>query len=267
MTMCNPRRIRVRASRQLAEAWRAEVTRTAQASDTATGEARLTQPLGRQLPGPVRQRLVDLLRATPGWRVVDGALRREMPGGYVEYRPDTGEVAIVARVTAEFTVEASATRADSGEAQGTADAEFEASYYTDGYAGRTKAVAEREANEKAGQDATVQARENALRNAEAERAAALQRLQEAAADIDEEARARALAAIEEERARREADARNEAALLAQTYQQDYLREINLPLAQAYRDILVAHAQRVGAGGLTVQENGDFIDIQFNQREA
>ncbi|MEU7905052.1 hypothetical protein [Actinoplanes sp. NPDC049118] len=265
--MCNPRRIRVRASRQLSEAWRAEVTRTAEATGTATGEARLVQPLGRSLPAPVRQRLVELLRADPAWRVVGDALRHDMPGGFVQYRPDTGEVEIVARVTSEFSVEASVTRTDAGEATGTGDAEFEMPYYGDGYRGLTREVAEREGEQLAGDAAEAQAREEAVRAAQAEQAAAEQRLNEMAGDIDDEARTRALAAIEDERRRRDLAAADEAALLAQTYQQDYLREITLPLAQAYRDILVAHATRVNAAGLTVHETGDVIDIQFEQREA
>ncbi|MEV1073923.1 hypothetical protein [Micromonospora parva] len=265
--MCNPRRIRVRASRQLAEAWRAEVTRTVEATGTATGEARLVQALGRNLPAPVRQRLIVLLRANPAWRTVGDALRHDMPGGFIEYRPDTGEVEIVARVTNEFTVEASATRTDAGEAIGTAESEYEVMYYTDGYGGRTRKVAEKEGEQLAGEAAEAQAREEAVRAAQAEQAAAQQRLDEMSADIDEEARTRALAAIEDQRRRRDLEMADAAALLAQTYQQDYLREVNLPLAQAYRDVLVAHAQRVGAAGLTVHEDGHVIDIQFEQREA
>ncbi|MBA2324629.1 MAG: molecular chaperone DnaJ, partial [Pseudonocardiales bacterium] len=38
--MCNPRRVRVRATRQLAQAWQHEVRRSATRIGTAVGEAR-----------------------------------------------------------------------------------------------------------------------------------------------------------------------------------------------------------------------------------
>ena len=47
--MCNPRRVTVTATRDIAEAWRREVSRTVQLTEQVTGEARLRQTLSSRL--------------------------------------------------------------------------------------------------------------------------------------------------------------------------------------------------------------------------
>src|SRR5262249_57039713 len=53
-TMCNPRRVRITATRELAEAWQREVTRSVQLRGRVVGEARARQALGDALSTPVR---------------------------------------------------------------------------------------------------------------------------------------------------------------------------------------------------------------------
>jgi hypothetical protein len=264
--VCNPRRVRVRASRRLAEAWQAEITRTVQASGTVTGEARLFQPFAASLPGPVRARLAELLAVDPTWRQVDGGFRYTLPDGYVQYRPDTGELEIVAQVTATVTAEGTARRTRSGVGEGEADAEAEAGYYADGYGGRTKTVAEKEAGQLAGEHAERQAMEQAVREAAEQREQAERALAAEAGDVDAEAHAQALRELEEERLRQVGDLDAQAGEQIQQRYGEYLRAINVPLARAYRDVLLVRAAQADATGLYHREEGGIIEIQFELLE-
>ena len=74
--MCNPRRIRVSASRQIDEAWQHEVSRTVELSATVTGEARVRQPLGTELSGQTLRALeVALAAPDSGWVQIENGYR------------------------------------------------------------------------------------------------------------------------------------------------------------------------------------------------
>ena len=260
--MCNPRRIQVRASRRLAEAWRAEIARTAQVSETLTGEAHIVEPLGAGLAAPVRQRFEELLAEAPGWRLTDDGYRHQLPGGYMLYRPDTGELEIVARVTGEVTGEGTAMREATGVAEGAADAEVTETYYTDGWAGRTKKAAEARGQATAEQAAEQCARQELAARMAESLAEAERSLEDMGTEVEEEAREQARRSLAEQRAQRQEELADAARRRAEQIHGDYLRVINLPLTYAYRDVLLARAGQADAQNLYYEERDGVIDIQF-----
>jgi hypothetical protein len=260
--MCNPRRIKIRASRRLAEAWRTEITRTALVSETVTGEAHIVEPLGTGLAAPVRERFEELLADTPGWRDTGEGYRYELPGGYLLYRPDSGELEIVANISDELTAEGTAARAATGVAEGTANAEVIESFYDDGYMGHTKKKAEERGHAAAEQAADTRAREELAARMAKSLAEAEHSLEEAGTEVEEEARAQARLSLAEQRGQRQQELEEAARRRAAVFHGDYLRVVNLPLTYAYRDVLLARARQNDVQNLYYEEHDGVIDIQF-----
>ena len=258
--MCNPRKIRVRASRRLAEAWQTEITRTAQVTDTLTGEAHIIQPFGASLAEPVRVRFAELLAADPAWQETGEGYRYQLPNGYLLYRPETGELEITANVSGEITGEATAVRAATGVAVGAADAEVEERYYG---GQRTRAemrgrlAAERAADERARAELTAS---KAQRIAEAQRA-----LEEASDEVVQEARDRARQELTDRRDERQRELDAAAGRQAAQLNDEFLRVVNQALTHAYRDVLLERARHSDAGNLFYEEHDGVIDIQFEIR--
>jgi hypothetical protein len=264
--MCNSRKITARATRQIAEAWRAAIQRTARLGDTVTGRAELTQPLGAMLGEPARRAFEQAVAADPRWQLRDGAYHLEVPGGQVRYRPDTRELAIGVEISAYVEVEGSATRTVEGTVTETVEAQAEASYYTDGYGGRTRARAQREADDLAAAEAEKKAREHA---AKARRKA--QREQEAAmtadsSDVQRDAELDAQAQLAAERQRRGEELRRDAEALLDRVQQMSLRGVWETVALGYQNALLSYARANGAHDIEVTRSGGSIQLQF-QMEA
>src|SRR6516165_4739670 len=100
--MCNPRRIRVRATRELAEAWAQEVRRQATRAGRATGEARVRESLANSIGGPTLAALGSVLSRLDGWtETPEGTFTRELDGGAITFDPATRELEISATVSAE----------------------------------------------------------------------------------------------------------------------------------------------------------------------
>ena len=93
--MCNPRRVRVQATRKIAEAWRAEIEQAATARGDVSSKAQLVQSISDLLPPRARLAFEQAMQVSAEWAWTDGEYRRAVPGGYVAYRPDTGELEIV----------------------------------------------------------------------------------------------------------------------------------------------------------------------------
>jgi hypothetical protein len=255
--MCNPRKIRVRASRRLAEAWQTEIARTAQVTETLTGEAHVIQPFGASLAEPVRVRFAELLAADPAWQETGEGYRYQLPNGYLLYRPETGELEITANVSGEITGEATAVRAATGVAEGAADAEVEERYY-----GSQRKMAEIRGKQAAEQAAEERARTE-LTASKAQRVAEAQRaLEEAGDEVEQEARDQAQQAITDRRDERQRELDAAADRRAAQMNDEYLRVVNQLLAHAYRDVLLERARHSDAGNLFYEENDGVIDIQF-----
>src|ERR1051326_4427295 len=113
--MCNPRRVRVQAKRKITEAWRAEIEQAWTARGDVNSEARLTQLITDLLPEPARVAFEQAMRVAPDWAWDDGEYRRDVPGGHITYRPDTGELEITIKLSVAIEAVGSATLVASGE--------------------------------------------------------------------------------------------------------------------------------------------------------
>ena len=93
--MCNPRRVKVTATRDINERWEIEVQRCVEMSEFVRGEARITQSLQGSLGEPI---LLAIQRAleegVAGWEEDGDVYRHDVEGGYVSYRPATQELEI-----------------------------------------------------------------------------------------------------------------------------------------------------------------------------
>ncbi|TCO52886.1 hypothetical protein [Actinocrispum wychmicini] len=147
--MCNPRRVRVQATRKIAEAWRTEIKQAATARGDVSSEARMTQLISDYLPEPARRAFEQAMRSSPDWELTDGEYRREVPGGHVAYRPDTGELEIVVRLSVAIEAVGTAKLVAEGEVVDEVTAEGIGTYYADGFGGITEEHAKRQAEKAA----------------------------------------------------------------------------------------------------------------------
>lgn len=254
--MCNPRRIEVTATRQVAEAWEREVRRAASLSGSVTGEARICQQLDASIGAPALAALERALEAgIAGWTVMDNGYRRDVDGGYVVYSLASRTLEIVATASDIVHGQAEVRARLSGRVEEALLSRGEGRYYDDGYGGRTQERARKEAQKaaEAGLGAQLHARlEGEMKAAEQAADSGLRADAEAAAQADYAARA-------EER--REALARQAADRLAAVGVQAR-RAFHGVLALAYRDALLALARRRGAQSIQCNESGDMLEIDF-----
>jgi hypothetical protein len=277
--MCNPRRVEITATRQVAEAWQREVERVAEQAMTITGEARVRHALDASVAAPALAALEAALEAgMPGWQRVGeaseasdagdasdasdageasdaGGYRCDVDGGYVLYLPGTRTLEIVAVVEGEVRGRGSARSRLEGRVEAAVEGSGESIYYDDGYGGRTQDVAEQEARQEA--DLGI-ARQVAARLDEAARTA------EAAADAELRARA-------EEAARADLQARAAAHRQAlDAHAAEHLQAVGARarqafhrlLAVAYRDALLALARARGAQDIHCSDSGEVLEIEF-----
>jgi hypothetical protein len=261
--MCNPRRVRVTATRQVREAWEREVRRAATVSLTVGGEARIRQQLDASVGAPALMAMqLRLARGAEGgcdgWVAQpDGAYRHDVEGGYVLYHPAERQLEIVATASATLTGTGVASQTLGGTLEADIEATAEAGYYDDGWGGHTEAAARREAEQAAARNADAGAR---------------QRL-DAAADAAEQAADPALTAAAAADARRRLEARAELhrAELEQRAR-EHLAEVGIRARQAfhrllalgYRDALEGLARRRGVapGDIDTRETDDYLEIDL-----
>jgi hypothetical protein len=254
--MCNPRRIVITATRQIAEAWSREVQRAVRVSALVTGEARVTQQLATSVGAPVLDALDERLgNGIEGWERVERGYRRPVRGGYVEYRTEDHVLEIVAVANDEVEAFGEAAAHLEGCLKREISTDASAAYYDDGYGGRTREVASEEAAAHAERTLDELAKRGVEEAARAAVAAEVERLQEEAAAAasrnlaqQSEARARIL----EDRARSALAAVGAEARLA----------FHRVLALGYRDALLALARARGATGVHCSQAGDNLEIEF-----
>jgi hypothetical protein len=254
--MCNPRRIRVRATQELAEAWQQEVRRQAIRSGRTSGEARVRESLADSVGGPTLAALTAVLARLDGWvEFPDGTFRHELDGGHIVFDPATRELEITATVSAEVSVTEEASTVVAAGVSGTVEAEGEGVYYDDGWGGFTADTAQRDAEqnlERSMAEALRARRERAREEADAAAADALER----AAAERAEATFTAAAAARAAALRREATDR----LLAVGVEGRAL--FHTALAEAYRDAILAYARSRQASNLRHSEQDGVLDIEF-----
>lgn len=254
--MCNPRRIRVRATRELAEAWEQEVRRQATRTGLATADARIREPLADSVGGPVLSALTSVLSQLEGWtEAADGTFWQELDGGRITFDPATRELEIVATASEELSVTQEAATVTTTEVSETVEAEGEGVYYDDGWGGLNEDTATRDAEQNltvAMEEALRRGRDRARQDADAALGETVQR----------EAAALAEAAFDQAAAARADDLRRAATerLLAVGTQGRAL--FHVALAQAYRDAIIAYAMSRRASNLRQSEQDGMLDIEF-----
>ena len=257
--MCNPRRIRVTATRQLNEAWEREVSRTVELQGQITGEARVRQPLDSTLGKPALRALESALATeNSGWTEVEEGYRHDVEGGYVIYLVDEQALEIVATLSDDIQVSAQASRTLEGSVNTELSTEAEGRYYDDGWGGRTQEVAEKEAQTAAERELDEIARsqiEQAANQSEAQ----------AAADIEAAARNQAQIQLQQQATQRQADLSTQAREHLDTVGVRCRQAFHRILASAYRDAILAYARRNGADNIQCSKDGNIIDIEFNLR--
>jgi hypothetical protein len=255
--MCNPRRVTTTLTRDLAEAWQREVTRTVELRTRVAGEARIRQPLEAGIGAPALRALqVAIASEDSGWIPVEEGYRHDVEGGYVIYLVDEKALEIVAVLEDEVEARGKASDVLTGEVRERISGEGTATVYDDGWGGWTEERAEQETHRIAEKqlDETARLRvEQAQKEAEEKQEPALRAQAEAAARAELERTARdrrdALA--------RQARERLEAVGLR-------CRQVfHASLARAYREAILAYARSHGAQNISCQEVGDTIEIEFH----
>ncbi|MGW4064342.1 hypothetical protein ACWEGE_39065 [Amycolatopsis sp. NPDC004747] len=259
--MCNPRKVKVEATRKIAEAWQAEINRAATARGSVTSEARLTQSIADLLPPRARVAFEQAMRSSPDWEQAGDEYRMAVPGGVVVYRPDSGELEIAVQLSAAIEAAGTATLSVSGQVEDEISAEATVSYYDDGYAGRDKRTAQREAQLAADAE---------LAKLAPKRLAALKREAEEAArhELDQrgdEAMAEAKRSAEHQLTLRATELQNPLDLQAgqrlEEVQEETLKGIFQLVAAGYSAALQEYAAQHGEN-LQVSEEEGVIAIEF-----
>jgi hypothetical protein len=255
--MCNPRRVTTTLTRDLAEAWRREVSRAVELRTRVAGEARIRQPLEASIGTPALRALqVALAAEGSGWTAVDEGFRRDVEGGYVVYLIDERALEIVAVQEDEVQARGEASGILTGEIREQISGQATATSYDDGWGGWTAERAEQEARRLAEQqlDETTRRRiAQAQRDAEVEQDPALRAQAEAAAraELERAVRERQVTLAREARQRLEAVGLR-------------CRQVfHASLAQAYREAILAYARNHGAQNISCREEGDTLEIEFH----
>lgn len=251
--MCNPRRIRVRATRELAVAWEQEIRRSVVRSGEATGAARVCESLRGSVGAPTLAALPGVFARTPGWEETEDAFRFSFDGGYVLYRPAEAELEIVATVSAEIQAVGEAAQTVRGEVTGTIEAEGTGMYYDDEWGGTNPETARRQA-EIAAEEALNQEAEQRVRAARGDARAGDEAEQAAAARADEALAAAARA--------REPELRERAAARLAAVGVMARNHFHQVLADAYRDAVLAYARSRGAEFIRCSETDGVLEIDF-----
>jgi hypothetical protein len=257
--MCNPRRIRIRATREIAEAWDQEVRRQVTRSGSAIAEVRIREPLESSVGGPTLTALAAVLGRTEGWQQdEDGVFRHEVTGGYIAFDPGSRELEIVARQVDEVTSVAEVTTTVRTEVSDTVEAEGVGTYYDDGYGGRTRATAERDAQQRLDRSlsAAAQARRDQARR-DADR--------EAGEAVAEQAEREADTAFAAASAARTEELRAQAAASLAAVGIEGRNLFHNALAEAYRDAILAYARARRADNIQCREDGGVVEIEFEMQ--
>ncbi len=257
--MCNPRRVRVRATRVLAEAWQQEVRRQVTRTGRTTGEARVVEPLGQSIGGITLTALNGVLGRAEGWeRGEDGVFRHALDGGQISFDPATRVLEIVARVSAEITGVGEAVTVVRAQASGTIEEEGVGTYYDDGWEGRTEQTARRDAEEDLRR--SLERAEDALRD-RARRAAEA----EVGEDLGRQAAERADAELARVAAARERELRQLAADRLMAVGAEGRTRFHQALGEAYQEAILAYARSRNASNVRHSTTDGVVEIEFEMQ--
>lgn len=254
--MCNPRRVQVTLTRDIAQAWEREISRSVSLSTQVTGEARVRQAMTDSVGAPVQRALEMLLaQGCEGWQETEQGYRHDVEGGYVVYNPDAHVLEIVATLNDQVATEATQTDVIGGTHRETLNTTQTGQYYDDGWGGRTEDVAKAEAGKAAEQALDEQGRNRVREIAE-------QAERENADAVRARAEAKARQQLDRQAQERQEALSRQARQNLDTVGVQCRQAFNGLLAQAYRDAILAYARRNGAEGLSCQDDGDIVEIEF-----
>jgi hypothetical protein len=253
--MCNPRRIRVRATRQLDQAWQDEVRRQVTRAAEVSGEARVREPLGTMLGAPTLTALGAALDRAPGWEWDGQRFSHALDGGRITFDPVSHDLEIVAELSDRVEVTGESSAVVGGTLTTSVEAEGEGTYYDDGWGGYTadtaRADAERSA-EAALDDAVTQALAQSRDEAETREG---DRVEQAAA-------ADAARALDQAVAARRRQLRQQATARLEAVGVQGRNLFHAALAEAYRDAILAYARARGAAGIRCSDSDGVVEIEF-----
>ena len=260
--MCNPRTILMRATEQLAQAWQAELERTARVSGSATGEARLVQQVGTLLAPAALRAFERAVGADEHWSWRDDAYYLDIPGGHASYRPASQELELVVELTEDLVGTGVGSAVLSGEVVGQATAEGVSRAYPWYTAGRGVTEARRDAQAQASSEARRRAETQALHLAESARADALADSSGLRATAENEAQLAAFQDLERQRAERSAELSADAREGLTRLREETMRGVFNTVAAGMQQALLEYAQEHGATDLVIEDSEGFVDIQF-----
>ncbi len=253
--MCNPRRIRVQATRDLQRTWADEVQRQVTRRGMVAGEARIRESLGADIGAPTLAALATVLERSEDWEWDGERFSHPLDGGVITVDPVTRELEIVARLSAEVEVTGRAQRTISGTIDERLQVEGHGTWYDDDWGGRTAETAQVEAEqdveralEREGDELVTRRRAEA----EAQEAGGLEAAAGAEADR----------ALTETTAVRRAELERDAAARLDLVGIQGRNLFHAVLAAAYRDAILAYARSRGADDVQYTENGGVLEIQF-----
>lgn len=259
--MCNPRRVRVKATRKIAEAWRAEIEQAATAHGDVNSEARLIQSIDDLLPQRARTAFEQAMAASPEWVWSDGEYQKAVPGGTISYRPDTGELDIAVQLSVAIEAVGTATLVATGEVVDEVSAEATGTYYDDGYRGRTEAAARNRAKTAAESKADELAQQRAgTLKLQAEQAA-LQELNRRTGEAATEARQSAERQLTLQASELQVGLDEQAGQRLEVVQTETLKGVFALVAAGYSSALQEYAAEHGEN-LHVSEDDGVISIEF-----
>lgn len=259
--MCNPRRVHCKATRKIAEAWKAEIRQAATARGDVTARTRLVQSVADLLPPGALLAFEQAMRASAEWVLTDGEYRRAVAGGYTAYRPDSQELEIVIQLSTAIEAVGTASLTETGEVTGKITAEGSGLYYTDNWRGHTREralqAAQAEADMKA--DEMAQQRAAALKQQASE--AAQYALSQRSGEVAEQAKQNAERQLTERAIVAQADLDAQASQQLELVEKETLKGIFQLVAAGYSAVLQAYALEHGEN-LEVSEEDGVIEIQF-----
>jgi hypothetical protein len=247
--------------RRIAEAWQAEINQAATARGDVNSEARLVQSIDELLPQRAREAFEQAMRMSPEWEWRDGQYQKDVAGGSIVYRPDSGELEVAVRLSVAVEAVGTSTLVASGEVADQVTSEASGTYYSDGYGGRTKSQAEQRAKlaAEAKADELAEQRRAALKE-QAEQQARHElnrRTDEAAVEARRSAQQQLTQQIEDRQGA--LDAQAEQRLVA--VQEETLRGVFQLVAAGYSNALQQYAAEYGEN-LAVSEQDGVISIEF-----
>ena len=254
--MGNPRRIQVRALRELAEAWEQAIRRYVTSDGDAVAAVRILEPLKSSIGSPTLIALTAALSRAEGWEQdADGVFRYELTGGYIAFDPASCELEIVAQLAADVQAEGEAGTTVSGPVEDDVEAEAVGRYYDDGWGGRTESTGRQDAATNADRE-LAQARAEWLARARAKEEA------EAAGTAQARAEEAAQAALSDAMAARRAELERQAVHQLTAVGEQGRATFQQVVALAYRDAMLAYARSRHAQGVRVSDSGGVLDIEF-----